>query len=549
MTSRTDYSSKSEPLLPPAEERAARASLEKEEALRRLREAETSLREAIEDLHRNHGKHDWHNSLFSGQHPLCQHADSCVANAIGSLCQSFLLAYGVRVGIGVLLRAFKLAKNRSYQSILDLKLLVSEKNLIVREEACRIGLLFGGFTGTFHAVRCVLCRLRDKETAMNGFIAGAIAGLSVLALDDPSRRRTFALYLLARLAQCAYNSAKANNKFHLWGSHWRHGDTLLFGLACAQVMYAYVMRPETLPESYLDFIVKTGPIAKPVLKAVRESCRGGPIDTAALSAFVTSAGGAPLHLDPYATLVPCGAVHPRTISCLAHNSRAMHTTFKKTFPLYMSLTFVPFVVLNLQKFMQAPVRTFWNAFKGAVRSTSFISAFVGIYQGIVCLQRRIVTKDHKFVYWFAGAAAALSVLIEKKSRRAELALYVFPRAADSWWYILVNRHLLPDIKYAEVALFCLCMGGIMYYLEHEPSTMAPFLRGLIRRFLSRSEQPSPPGSYPCFQPSLSKDGSIPPSSLGGPLVQQKELEDDLSSSSHGHVQAVEKLKTEAFQGL
>lgn len=32
----------------------------------------------------------------------------------------------------------------------------------------------------------------------------------------------------------------------------------------------------------------------------------------------------------------------------------------------------------------------------------------------------------------------------------------------------------------------------MFYLEHEPDTMAPFLRGLIRRFLaSRISNPSP----------------------------------------------------------
>lgn len=35
----------------------------------------------------------------------------------------------------------------------------------------------------------------------------------------------------------------------------------------------------------------------------------------------------------------------------------------------------------------------------------------------------------------------------------------------------------------------------MYYLEHEPDTMAPFLRGLIRRFLaSRISNPGPPTS-------------------------------------------------------
>ena len=62
----------------------------------------------------------------------------------------------------------------------------------------------------------------------------------------------------------------------------------------------------------------------------------------------------------------------------------------------------------------------------------------------------MASKDHKLVYWIAGGTAALSALLEKKSRRSELALYVLPRAGDSLWYILVNRHMLPNIKNAEV---------------------------------------------------------------------------------------------------
>lgn len=74
-------------------------------------------------------------------------------------------------------------------------------------------------------------------------------------------------------------------------------------------------------------------------------------------------------------------------------------------------------------------------------------------QGVICLQRKVATKDHKLVYFFAGASAALSALIEKKSRRSELALYTLPRAGDSLWHILVNRNLLPNIKHAEVSTF------------------------------------------------------------------------------------------------
>lgn len=86
----------------------------------RLREAEERLREAIQVLQRHHSRRG------SVDHPACDHAgESCIAHAIGNLCQSFLLSYGVRVGVGILLRAFKLAKRRSYSSILDLKVWIS----------------------------------------------------------------------------------------------------------------------------------------------------------------------------------------------------------------------------------------------------------------------------------------------------------------------------------------------------------------------------------------------------------------------------------------
>ncbi|XWS60156.1 hypothetical protein CRYUN_Cryun07bG0010900 [Craigia yunnanensis] len=377
---------------------SARLLADSVEAERRLREAEERLREAIEELQRRMATTRRATTLKTPAWPT--------PLAIFAKAFSFLMQ------------------------------LVSEKDLIVREEACRIGLLFGGFTGSYHALRCLLRKLRKKETPVNAILAGSIAGLSILALDDSNRRRTLALHLLARVAQCAYNSAKSKNKFHFWGSHWRHGDSLLFAFACAQVMYVFVMCPESLPKSYQDFIQKTGPVAVPVYKAVRENCRGGPVNVASILAYLYRQGKSNnVKLEEFPSIIPCSVIHPDTSSCLAHNAKAASATFRKTFPLYFSLTFVPFVVLHLQKFMDTPARTCWLAVKGAVRSTSFLSAFVGIFQ---------------------------------------------------------------------VALFCACMGGIMYYLEYEPDTMASFLRGLIRRFLaSRISNPGPSSnrtaSYTCLQ--------------------------------------------------
>ena len=117
-----------------------------------------------------------------------------------------------------------------------------------------------------------------------------------------------------------------------------------------QVMYAFVMRPESLPKSYQDFIQKTGPVAHPVYKAVRECCRGSPVDVASLSSYLSRRRGSNiLKLEEYPSIIPCSIIHPDTNSCLKHNTKALTDTFRKTFPLYFSLTFVPFVVLRLQK--------------------------------------------------------------------------------------------------------------------------------------------------------------------------------------------------------
>ncbi|XP_028209182.1 uncharacterized protein LOC114392296 isoform X2 [Glycine soja] len=94
------------------------------DAERRLREAEERLRDAIEELQRRQRRAASH----AQQHrhvdsPPCDHGpdESCLAHAIGNLCLTFLLSYGVRVGIGILLLAFKLVGGQSYSSLLDLK--------------------------------------------------------------------------------------------------------------------------------------------------------------------------------------------------------------------------------------------------------------------------------------------------------------------------------------------------------------------------------------------------------------------------------------------
>lgn len=59
-----------------------------------------------------------------------------------------------------------------------------------------------------------------------------------------------------------------------------------------------------------------------------------------------------------------------------------------------------------------------RALLSATRSTTFLSAFVMLYQLFVCVQRKVVTRDHRLWYYAAGLFSSLSIFIERKSRRA-----------------------------------------------------------------------------------------------------------------------------------
>lgn len=64
----------------------------------------------------------------------------------------------------------------------------------------------------------------------------------------------------------------------------------------------------------------------------------------------------------------------------------------------MSLT----QVLNLKRALRSPLGTAVHAVGSAVRSTSFLSAFVGIYSSVITLHRKLFSWDHKLVYYVAG---------------------------------------------------------------------------------------------------------------------------------------------------
>ncbi|DAZ97856.1 TPA: hypothetical protein N0F65_003283 [Lagenidium giganteum] len=408
---------------------------------------------------------------------------------------NFLLVYNTRAGIGVLLRIFRLLQRRNFGGVVDLKQLLDEKHLSFRVDAVSLGLFVGWFTGSYRALRALLPVLLrrslrtkpDVTNAVSSLTAGAVAATALLFVDA-KRRRSIALYAFTRALQCAYNMAKRRNYWHFWGSTWGHGDSLLFALSSAQVMYAFIMRPATLPSEYFRFIQKTGPVATDVMDLVRAGNRQLPVETAKLQRFLDKHNlihrvTVPVGADGAAPVIPCTLIHYDTPSCSVGAFHTFTRAFKRTFPLYLSLFIVPSVVIHFNKFIAKPVSSLSRAVLGATRSNTFLASFVTTYAMVICAQRRVTSHDHRVIYYLAGLVASISILMEPKSRRSELALYVFPRAVDSLFMILRDRRIFAGVKHGEVLLYSFSMSIMMFCYEHEKDSFPSFLSGIMKRFL------------------------------------------------------------------
>ncbi len=67
------------------------------------------------------------------------------------------------------------------------------------------------------------------------------------------------------------------------------------------------------------------------------------------------------------------------------------------------------MVLNLRRAGKAPLATTAHAVLSALRSTSFLAAFVALYQGTVGVHRRLFAGDSKFLYYVAGVRSCKAV--------------------------------------------------------------------------------------------------------------------------------------------
>ncbi|KAF9226931.1 hypothetical protein BS17DRAFT_776359 [Gyrodon lividus] len=349
--------------------------------------------------------------------------------------------------------------------------------------------------------------VRKKTRRWHAVLAGAIAGSVAVMFEKRTRRVTIAQQIFVRGLQGSYNAFTSKRGIHL-----PNGDVLLFCLCCAQIVYALFSRPETLPRSYTTWLVTACGAPVPAVEMVRDINRTGTFDirnldkvlqredvipvnrTAILARRALATSTPPNFGPPYP---PCGAVHPWVESCMAVPLPQLWAVFKWAFPIYGALHFIPMMLFKRKAFLLNPLRMLWRAGWSTIRSSAFLATFIAAFQSWFCFKHyahAILSSQNKlkipslilgllgskYSYGLGGLLGALSLFVEEKRRRGELAMYVLPKSLDSAWLTARGKGwVFRTGDFGEMLLTAIGMGMVMSIYQNEPQ----HLSGLVRRIL------------------------------------------------------------------
>ncbi|OAD69100.1 hypothetical protein PHYBLDRAFT_188593 [Phycomyces blakesleeanus NRRL 1555(-)] len=272
-----------------------------------------------------------------------------------------------------------------------------------------------------------------------------------------------------------------------WASHlpgWilDYGSVMAFTAVTAEVLYTWIYEPSRLPRSYAKWISNIGSFDERLFLVLRGFQDGSLMygkDTGKNNVLDGLADdlGCPRDLcNPLNGRIPCFVVHNgQQYGCEVNALTKISTAFSKAYPLYFMVHVVLPLCISRKRLREDPVGTLSHSIRGSIRSTSFISALVGILMYSMCLTRTRIGHqllrapqkylDHSWALVMSCTLSGLSVMLESKPRRAEMALYVAPRAMRSltdrclsmitknrWWEAGVGESIETMVFSVSVAI-------------------------------------------------------------------------------------------------
>ncbi|KAK4947561.1 hypothetical protein LTR10_013506 [Elasticomyces elasticus] len=246
-------------------------------------------------------------------------------------------------------------------------------------------------------------------------------------------------------------------------------DPTIFAASAAIIMWSWFYAPDRLPREYNQWISKVADIDSRLIEALRLARRGEFVygeDTGKaqlLKPLCQELGLPEEYADPTKTIpIPWTGK-----SCEMHAASRFWRSWKFAMEIYIPLQL-------LARIRSPNMKSALEGIKAATRSSSFLAAYTAlVYYGICLARTRLGPKvfSRKTVtpqMWDSGLcvlagclACGWSILLEKPSRRQEVAFFVAPRALAT----LLPRVYDRQYRIREQAVFATSVALVLTTLK------------------------------------------------------------------------------------
>lgn len=282
-------------------------------------------------------------------------------------------------------------------------------------------------------------------------------------------------------------------------------DPALFALSSALVMWTWIYEPWRLPRSYDRWIAAAAAVDGRLIEALRR-CRKGILqygcenspDGRLLEGMCADYGWPAAWGNPAVSIpFPCDMVHMGCgPSCEWHGlvrlARSWRWAMTTYLPVSLALALRTPPKSSSRKTTTPLARRLLLSVLSAARSSAFLAAFVSLFFYGVCLMRtrlgprllgHAVAARQAFDGGLCTAAGCAlcgwSVLLERASRRKDLALFVAPRALAT---LLPRRYPRP-LLWRETLLFATSTAVVFTAVQEDPRRVRGVLGNILNMVL------------------------------------------------------------------
>ncbi|KAM0793176.1 hypothetical protein ACM66B_000649 [Microbotryomycetes sp. NB124-2] len=282
------------------------------------------------------------------------------------------------------------------------------------------------------------------------------------------------------------------------------GDAWVFWLSCWRIMHCWFYAPHRLPPSYNRWILALARMNPGLLRLLQfarnnEYVYGRKPNAEVMAMCVNLAkayGRDVKEVSPeHIKRLDCSFVHGKIGAgpCEVNAIMRFLYAFRDCMFIYLPVHAVPQLLFNWKNIVRNPGHSAVRVLTGASRSSAFLATFVASIYAAVCLVRTRVPQvfnvrqqvlDSGACVGLGCFVCGLSVLIENKRRRKEMALYVAPRALYATMEEIVPGFLQNGklgqfmTYYIERAVFAASTGTVIAAMVHRPDLVSGVVRGV-----------------------------------------------------------------------